>query len=92
MLVLKTYSFIRSQVCDQVELLAESFFKLPMLRRLHEVMRDIELSDGDKANYQARRDRLDADMATVKTNLTEIDECIKRLADYKLKTEAKKGF
>merc|ERR1712032_981107 len=42
MLVLKTYSFIRSQVCDQVELFAESFFKLPMMRRLEEDMALIE--------------------------------------------------
>lgn len=53
MLVLKTYSFIRSQVCDQVELFAESFFKLPMLRRLEEDMNRIALSDTDKANYKA---------------------------------------
>merc|ERR1712050_758534 len=58
MLVLKTYSFIRSQVCDQVELFAESFFKLPMLRRLEEDMAAIDISEEDKANYQNRRDRL----------------------------------
>ncbi|CAE7625013.1 DRP5A, partial [Symbiodinium pilosum] len=56
MLVLKTYSFIRSQVCDQVELFAESFFKLPMLRRLEEDMNKISLSDADKTNYKARSD------------------------------------
>merc|ERR1711933_480375 len=37
-LLLKTYGMIRSQVCDQVELFAESFFKLPMMRRLDEDM------------------------------------------------------
>merc|ERR1712187_122388 len=62
MLVLKTYSFIRSQVCDQVELFAESFFKLPMLRRLTEDMANISLSETDKANYKARRERLDGEM------------------------------
>merc|ERR1719333_1953584 len=51
MLVLKTYSFIRSQVCDQVELFAESFFKLPMLRRLEQDMAEIELSEEDQRNY-----------------------------------------
>merc|ERR1719171_1212886 len=54
MLVLKIYSFIRSQVCDQVELFAESFFKLPMLRRLEEDMAMIELSGEDEVQYQAR--------------------------------------
>merc|ERR1719281_1030469 len=44
-LVLKTYDFIRAQVCDQVELFAESFFKLPMLRRLEEDMSKIDLSE-----------------------------------------------
>merc|ERR1719223_985782 len=57
-LVLKTYSFIRSQVCDQVELFAESFFKLPMMRRLEEDMSMIELSEQDQENYKAHRDLL----------------------------------
>merc|ERR1712183_1200373 len=58
MLVLKTYSFIRSQVCDQVELFAESFFKEPMLRRLTDDMAQISLSADDKAKYDNRRNTL----------------------------------
>merc|ERR1712100_575303 len=60
-LVLKTYSFIRSQVCDQVELFAESFFKEPMLRRLTEDMAGIALSTENKEKYKVRRDRLHQD-------------------------------
>merc|ERR1719451_91948 len=78
MLVLKTYSYIRSQVCDQVELFAESFFKLPMMRRLEEDMSMIELSEEDKANYEARRSRLTAEGQTASTALTEINACIDR--------------
>merc|ERR1712012_1435418 len=62
MLVLKTYGYIRSQVCDQVELFAESFFKLPMMRRLEEDMSLIELSEVDKANYLGRRDRIQSEI------------------------------
>jgi len=88
-LVLKTYSFIRSQVCDQVELFAESFFKLPMLRRLEEDMSMIELSEQDQENYKARRITLQGQATQQKEYLTEINACIDRLNDFKLKTEAR---
>jgi len=89
MLVLKTYSFIRSQVCDQVELFSESFFKLPMMRRLEEAMAMIELSEDDAASHQARRDRLAADVRAASDGLTEINACIDRLQGFKLKCEAR---
>jgi len=89
MLVLKTYSFIRSQVCDQVELFAESFFKLPMMRRLEQDMAQIELTDDDTLNYQARRDRLADDIRQAQDNLVEVDGCINRLQSFKIKCEAR---
>jgi len=92
MLVLKTYSFIRSQVCDQVELFAESFFKLPMLRRLEEDMNRIALSDTDKQNYQARRSRLEGEVTKVRENIQEVEECISRLEGFKLKCSAQRSF
>merc|ERR1719221_2295599 len=88
MLVLKTYGFIRSQVCDQVELFAESFFKLPMMRRLEEDMSLIELSDSDAANYEARRERLASENDSARSNLAEIGACIDRLQGFKLKCQA----
>jgi len=88
-LVLKTYSFIRSQVCDQVELFAESFFKLPMLRRLEEDMAMLELSEQDNANYAARRSRLQGEATVAGAHLKEINACITRLADFQLKTRSK---
>ncbi|CAJ1431259.1 unnamed protein product [Effrenium voratum] len=89
MLVLKTYSFIRSQVCDQVELFSESFFKLPMMRRLEEDMAKIELTPEDKANYEARRERLQPEIQAAEESLVEIDWCIDRLQGFKLKCDAR---
>eukprot|EP00418_Pyrodinium_bahamense_P044491 CAMPEP_0179190180 /NCGR_PEP_ID=MMETSP0796-20121207/94423_1 /TAXON_ID=73915 /ORGANISM="Pyrodinium bahamense, Strain pbaha01" /LENGTH=721 /DNA_ID=CAMNT_0020894335 /DNA_START=63 /DNA_END=2227 /DNA_ORIENTATION=- len=82
MLVLKTYSFIRSQVCDQVELFSES-------RRLEEDMAMMELSEEDTANYQSRRDRLSGDISKAQDALVEINGCIDRLQGFKLKCEAR---
>jgi len=92
MLILKTYSFIRSQVCDQVELFAESFFKLPMLRRLNEDMGAIELSAAHKEKYERRRVRLQESAEKAKSSLVEIDWCVNRMADFKHKTEAKRSI
>jgi len=89
MLVLKTYSFIRSQVCDQVELFAESFFKLPMMRRLEEEMDNMELSEVDKTNYQARRDRLQSEISAAKDALKEVSECVDQLQGFQIKCEAR---
>jgi len=89
MLVLKTYSFIRSQVCDQVELFSESFFKLPMMRRLEEAMAMIELSEDDTSTYQMRRNQLVADLKATQDGLAEINACIDRLQGFKLKCEAR---
>merc|ERR1712032_1413073 len=85
MLVLDTYGIIRSQVCDQVELFAESFFKLPMLRRLEEDMAEIQLSDEDKANYQARRGTMQGKIDSCVVSLEEVNWCIKRLKDFQLR-------
>merc|ERR1712110_1131048 len=89
MLVLKTYSFIRSQVCDQVELFAESFFKLPMLRRLEEDMAMIELSAADKQKYEERRNTLGVEVNRSNTAVREINDCIQKLQNFKLKQEAR---
>merc|ERR1740123_2166081 len=89
MLVLKTYSFIRSQVCDQVELFSESFFKLPMMRRLEEDMAQIELTDEDTSNHQARRDRLEQEIERAKGSLVEIESCVSRIQGFKLKCESR---
>lgn len=88
LMVLKVYSHIRSQICDQVELFAESFFKLPMMRRLEEDMSLIELTDADSASHQARRDRLSGEIDRGQGSLKEIQECIARLQAFALKRRA----
>ena len=90
MLVLKTYSFIRSQVCDQVELFAYSFFKLPMLRRLGEDMSNLVLSESDESNYEQRRKRLSGEIDGARIALQEVQDCIDRLEDFKVNCEAKR--
>lgn len=90
MLVLRTYSFIRSQVCDSVELFSESFFKLPMLRQLEDDMLTIQLSEDDQRNYDARRERLMGEIRVVEDTYDEIGDCIGTLQAFKLKVDAMK--
>merc|ERR1719433_2579974 len=91
LLVLKIYSHIRSQVCDQVELFCESFFKLPLLRRLEEDMNKIELSEVDKEGYRVRRMALERDTVANKRGLKEVQECYKALSDFQLRGMAGPG-
>eukprot|EP00392_Amoebophrya_sp_AT5.2_P012685 g12792.t1 len=89
MLLLKTFQFIRAQVADQIELFAESFFKLPMMRRLEEDMASIELSDMDKEGHAARLEALQLEFDTVRHEYLAVGECIEKLQAFALKAQSK---
>ena len=89
MLVLKTFAFIRAQIADQIELFAESFFKLPMLRRLEEDMSQIELNPGDLEVYVVRRDALQGDYTIIHSNLESVDECITKLSSFAIRAQSR---
>merc|ERR1712228_808329 len=88
MLVLKMYSYIRSQVCDQLELFTESFFKLPMLRRLNEDMSNIKIDSGNQKKYVERREKLGQQVEDTKAGIEDVNWCIERLQTYKMKVDA----
>ena len=89
MLVLKTFAFIRAQIADQIELFAESFFKLPMMRRLEEDMSLIALNPADYEMYKVRRDCLETEFTEIRGNLESIDECITKLATFAVKAQSR---
>lgn len=87
-LVLKIYSLIRSQVCDQVELFSESFFKTPMLRQLGMDMSKIELTDDDKIKYKERREKNVQETSGCEEAIKEVSECIEQLENFKFMCQA----
>lgn len=71
-LILRIFSFIRSEIADQIEPYADSFFKLPMIRRLEEDMSQITLSPADIEQYRRR-------MTTLKEEVQELEETRKQV-------------
>merc|ERR1712083_983719 len=88
LLVLKVYSHIRSQVCDQVELFAESFFKLPLMRRLEEDMINMQLSDVDAEGYKVRRSALLKQQNANEHGYKEIQDCLRILQSFVIKSQS----
>eukprot|EP00397_Hematodinium_sp_SG-2012_P002461 GEMP01002467.1.p1 GENE.GEMP01002467.1~~GEMP01002467.1.p1 ORF type:complete len:732 (+),score=138.76 GEMP01002467.1:1765-3960(+) len=85
MLLLKTFHFIRCTIADQIDLYAESFFKLPMLRRLEEDMRSIELSESERGVHRDKHEELTKDYHALKTRVAVLAECDKTLKGYTTK-------
>lgn len=90
LLVIKTFSFIRAQIADQVELFAESFFKLPMMRLLEEDMAQIKLSEVDRETYEARRDSLQAEQERLRERVTLLAACDAKLEAFAQRTQTRK--
>merc|ERR1719456_1359868 len=73
MLVLRTYAAIRAQISDQIELFAESFFKLPMMRRLADDMQEIELDEDQKKTMRTLRLELEDERTRLETTVTSLE-------------------
>jgi hypothetical protein len=85
MLVLKTHAIIRSQVSDQIELYSDSFFKLPMMRRLPDDMGSIVLQDSHKKACVALREKLKADHEQATTATAELASVVEKLQTFAIK-------
>lgn len=83
-IIQEIFGRIRSLVADQMSLYSESFFLLPMLRRLEGEMAKMEMPESDKKRYaQLRKFYVEEDVA--KTALVEdLDWCIGAVQKFKI--------
>eukprot|EP00397_Hematodinium_sp_SG-2012_P024880 GEMP01025945.1.p1 GENE.GEMP01025945.1~~GEMP01025945.1.p1 ORF type:complete len:731 (-),score=154.45 GEMP01025945.1:147-2339(-) len=82
MLCLKTFTFIRAQISDQIDLFAESFFKLKMLRKLGDNMRSIELNASDMEAQAAKQAELREQIKSLVDSQEALEQCIGKLQQY----------
>merc|ERR1719271_22152 len=82
MLVLRTYAAIRAQISDQIELYAESFFKLPMMRKLADDMQEIELDEDQKKTMHTLRMELETERERLETAVKSLEKCVNRLQQF----------
>jgi len=80
----QTFGAIRSLVADHMQLYSESFFLMPMLRRLEGVMAEMELHEEDKIRYRARRDVLDKEQKHSESILGDLVYCIGSVQRFKV--------
>lgn len=82
-LLLKTFQVIRCNIADQLELYAESFFKLPMLRRLDTDMFEIELSEAEQELHHAKQQEVEVDRDNLKKRVAVLSMCEKALKTFR---------
>jgi len=80
----KTFAVIRSVVADHMQLYSESFFLLPMLRRLEGVMAEMELLEEDRMKYRARKDVLETERVHSTGILADLNYCIEAVQKFKV--------
>ena len=70
------FTCLRDVLAEQLELVAESFYLLPMLRLMEERMQQIELDDTASARFEARRDALRAEQAGLQKKIQDFAWCL----------------
>mmetsp|Transcript_148550 Transcript_148550/g.270049 ORF Transcript_148550/g.270049 Transcript_148550/m.270049 type:complete len:116 (+) Transcript_148550:2-349(+) len=78
------FSVIRCFVSDQMQLYSESFFLLPMLRRLEGVMGELNLTQDDQQKYEQRKKVLDVEQAKSSGIVMDLEWCIDAIQKFKV--------
>lgn len=83
-IISKTFKMIRCQVADEMGLYAESFFLLPMLRRLEGEMSGLDIDGEDKMRYRARMEVLNEEKCKALAILKDINWSITEVQKFKI--------
>jgi len=81
-LCIKTFTFIRAQISDHIELFAESFFKTKLLRHISDDMRAIQLAPSQEDAQQVKYDELAEDLKEAKMSREVVELCTSRMNEF----------
>jgi hypothetical protein len=81
-ILVRTFSFIRSYIADQLELFSVSFFQLPMLRRLESSMQEIQLSPEVEEQCTRRAEIVRSEIQLRQNKLQILSACISDIRKF----------